>query len=265
MAFKENLLKKIQIDNLTTKVLNSLGPSGSEKKVDKEALRQLLEMGPYTHRRERDLDLYLKDDSGEPGDILVLDNEVKVYRTTLDDVVMRKSPLIKEMVSIRNAIKILNDSDVVITRKEASVLALQQECTALLDLDYSASDLDGIAADGIAALENGYADGIIESLTLFADLLDFKPAPKAFQLRHHHSFGLVEEKENAEVLYGPLAIFSMAYNRLAFIETAISSFNKEQMNQFRKIAKGEQKTAVEDSDVFDALKQLVLRTAPPRS
>ena len=264
MPFKDNLLKKIQIDHLTTQVLNSLGPPGSEKKIDKDAMRQLLELGPYRHRRERDLDLYIKENGEEPADILVLDNEVKIYRTTIDDVVMRKSPLIKEMVSIRNAFKILNDSDVVIRKKEDSVTAIQLECIALLDLTYTTADLDALASDGAAALENGYADGIIECLALFAELLNFKSAPKPFQMRHYHSFGLVAQQENGAVLYGPLAIYSMAYNRLVFIESAINSFDKEQMIQYRQMAKGEHKTAVEDKDVFAALKQLVLRTAPPR-
>ena len=121
MSFRENLLKKIEIDKLTTTVLNSIGPSGGERKIDKEAMTQLLEMSPYRYQRERDLDLFVQEAESGRGKILVLDNELPIYTTTIQDVAMRKSPYIKEMVSIRNAIKILKDSDVKISIKEASL------------------------------------------------------------------------------------------------------------------------------------------------
>ena len=50
MSFKENLLKKIQIDKLAALVLSTIGPVGSGKKVDKQAMRKLLETGPYETR-----------------------------------------------------------------------------------------------------------------------------------------------------------------------------------------------------------------------
>ena len=59
--FKENLLKKIEINRLTTRVSRSIGPPGSGQKVDKEAMRRLLDIGGYTHRRVREMDFYLLD------------------------------------------------------------------------------------------------------------------------------------------------------------------------------------------------------------
>ena len=49
MSFKENLLKKIQIDALAKRVISSLGPPDSGMRIDKEAMRSLLEMSIYTH------------------------------------------------------------------------------------------------------------------------------------------------------------------------------------------------------------------------
>jgi predicted transcriptional regulator YdeE len=58
MSFKENLLTKIKINRLAYKVIASIGPVESGSKVDKEAMRSLLEMSPYQHQKARDLDLY---------------------------------------------------------------------------------------------------------------------------------------------------------------------------------------------------------------
>jgi hypothetical protein len=49
MSFKENLLTKLRIDSLADKVMASIGPVENGSKVDKEAMRSLLEMSPYQH------------------------------------------------------------------------------------------------------------------------------------------------------------------------------------------------------------------------
>jgi hypothetical protein len=75
---------------------------------------------PWSRRQERDLVLFLETDGPGQTRILVLDNDLSIYNTSVDDVVLRKSPTVKEMVNIRNAIKILNDKDVVTSKKEVS-------------------------------------------------------------------------------------------------------------------------------------------------
>ncbi|MGW8303889.1 MAG: hypothetical protein ACWGNO_17555, partial [Desulfobacterales bacterium] len=175
MSFKENLLTKLKIDNLAHNVIASIRPVESGAKVDKDAMRSLLAMSPYQHQKMRDLDLYVEAIDQTQKKIFVLDNELPIYQTTIDDVVMRKSPLIKEMVKIRNIIKILKDSDVKLSRKEESVIAIQKECIDQLDLSFNAADIDEIAKDGQASLERDYADGVIECLDLFAELLDYQP------------------------------------------------------------------------------------------
>ena len=259
MSFKENLLTKIKIDRLAAKVIASIGPAESGSKVDKDAMRSLLEMSPYQHQTARDLNLYVEPTVGEQKQILVLDNELPIYRTTIEDVTIRKSPLIKEMVKIRNIIKILKDSDVKLSRKDESVKAIQQTCIDQLDLSFNASDIDEIVKDGQASLERDFPDGVIESLELFAELLDYKPAPKTFQLSRHIIFGTLTPKAGGEVLYGPMVIYSQIHGHLKFIDDQISSFDKPKIELIQQIAAGKQKATAEDKAVFEHLKNQVLK------
>ena len=259
MSFKENLLKKIKIDRMAAKVIASIGPAESGSKVDKDAMRSLLEMSPYQHQQARDLDLYVEGMDQEPKKILVLDNELPIYRTTIDDVAMRKSPLIKEMVKIRNIVKILKDADVKLSRKDESVKAIQQACIDRLDLSFNASDIEDIARDGQASLERDYADGVIGSLELFAELLDYEPPPKAFQLSRHIIIGALTPKAGGEVLYGPMAIYNQIHGNLKLIDEQISSFDKAKIELIQQIAAGKQKAAAEGPDVFEYLKNTVLK------
>ena len=259
MSFKEDILKKIKIGKTATQVIASIGPPDSGRKVDKDAMRRLLEMSPYTYRKERDLDLYLENTESEKKKILVLDNDLALYNTNVEDVALRKSPTVKEMISIRNAIKILNDSDVVVSKKEASVKSIQKECIDQLDLSFTESDIDAIARDGQASLERDYADGVIECLDLFAELLDYQPAPKAFQLGRHKIMGALTPKAGGEALYGPMIIYSLIHGTLKLIDEQISSFDKTKIELVQQVAAGKQKAAVEGPDVFEYLKNSVLK------
>ncbi len=259
MSFKENLLKKIKINQLSRKVLASIGSAESGLKIDKDAMRSLLEMSPYQYQKERDLDLYIEKLDGEQSKILVLDNELPIYRTTVEDVAIRKSPYIKEMLSIGNIIKILKDSDVKISRKEESVKIVQKECIDRLDLTYHATDIEAIAREGADSLENGYTDGIIASLSLFAELLGYQPPPKAFRIRHHEIMGAVTEKQGGEILYGPVVVLSLIDNSLGMIEDKISSLDKGKIEFFQQVAQGKEKPSAEGVEVFRYLKEAVLK------
>ena len=259
MSFKENLLTKLKINRLADKVLTSIGPVESGSKVDKEAMRNLLEMSPYQYQKSRDLDLYVENVDQDQKKIFVLDNELPIYKTTIEDVTMRKSPLIKEMVKIRNIVKILKDSDVKLSRKEESVKAVQKMCIEQLDLSFNESDIDEIAGDGQAALERDYPDGVIECLELFAELLDYQPAPKAFQLSRHRIIGALASKAGGEVLYGPMIIYSLIHGTLKLIKEQISSFDKSKIELLQQAAAGKQKADAEGPDVFEYLKNTVLQ------
>jgi len=259
MSFKENLLKKIKINKLTNQVIATIGPPGSTRKVDKNLMRKLLEMSTYTHRSERDLDLYLQDDQARITKILVLDNDLAIYNSFVEDVALRKSPTVKEMISIRNVIKILNDGDVVISKKEESVKTIQQECIVMLDLAFDESDLDEIVTDGVASLEKEYSDGVIEALELLAEILGYQPAPQAFKISHHRIMGPTARKASGEVVFGPMVVYSMIHNLLSLIDRPVGSYDKEKIEFVHQVAAGKEAADVQGADVFHHLKTAAVK------
>lgn len=257
MSFKQNLLRKIQIDQLTAKIIASVGPADSDKKTDKALVKQLLEMSSYIHHKERDLDLYISDKS-DIHKVLVLDNELAFYKSAPQDVGLRKSPTIKEMLNVFNVIKILNDSDVVVCKKEASVSIIQKDCISLLDLSYDESDIKEIGIDGMASLESAYADGVTESLSLFAELLGYVSAPKAFQISGNFIIGLLRKKDNGQMLFGHIIIYSLIHNTLKRIEKQLNSADKENIEFLHNIASGKEKASQEGIEIFKILKEAVM-------
>lgn len=261
MGFRANLLKKMEIDRLADQVRRSLAPTEGPQRIDNDAMRALLGMSRYRHRRERDLDLYCHEAADGTNLILVLDNGLNLYRTTVDDVVLRKSPTLKEMVKIRNAIKILNDKDVLVSRRTETLQRLQNELIDALDLSYTRADIEAIAQDGREALKNNYADGVIELVTLFCELLGYSEAPKALQAPHHHVWGAVQRLGDGQVQMGPIILFSLMHNHLKMIDSPISTLDKAGMVHFHKVIKGEAKADAEGAAVFDALVEMVPYTS----
>jgi len=258
MSFKDNLLKKIEIDRLTQTIAGDIGTVESGKRIDKADLEKLMAYFPWNRRQERDLELYLEPDGQGKRRILVLDNDLPIYHTTVEDVVLRKSPTVKEMVSIRNAVKILSDKDVVVSRKADSLKTIQDICIGELDLHFSDADIDEIARDGSASLENGYADGIRESLMLFAELLGFPPAPPAFSLKHHDIYGKVDPKPNGETTFGPLVMYSLVHDSLTCLDNVLSSRDKGRFDLLKAVASGDAEAAAAGAAVFDLMKSKVL-------
>jgi hypothetical protein len=261
MGFKQNLRKKIEIDELANKVIGSIGTAESGSKVDKDAMRKLLEMSDYRHQRERDMDLYLHDGDSGRGAILVLDNDLTIYHSTVDDVVMRKNPLIKEMVSIRNVIKILNDKDVVVSRKAQSVERIRNECLAKLDLSWKPEDIADIAREGIASLHSNYAEGVSEVLQMFAELLDYRKPPQPLRMHHFEIYGRLQEApETAGQQYGPLVLYSLAHNEIKLIEREIRTADESDVEFYHAVAAGAEKPDRQQDAVFEFLKEAVLRS-----
>ena len=261
MSFRESVLQKIKIDDLSGKVLATLGPPGSGTKIDKKAMRELLHMGGYTHQVERDLDLYVLTDGSGKDAILVLDNELALYKTTIQDVAMRKSPTVKEMVNIGNAIKILKDTDVVESRREETLRAVQAACIDMLDFQYEKADIEAMGRDGIAALDSGYADGVVEILRLFVEILGFEALPRSLTIPHCHMAGAPGRKTSGEVAYGPIVVYNMMYNKLGFVDDVVGVYDKGRTEALHAIARGEGDAAVEGSAVFERLTTMFLESA----
>jgi len=260
MGFKENLRRKIEIEALTAKVIGSIGPAESGRKVDKDAMRRLLEISDYQYRREREMDLYIRNGDSNEGIILVLDNDLTIYESTVDDVVMRKNPLIKEMVRIRNVIKILNDNDVVVSRKQESVERIRDECLQKLDLTWKADDIADIAREGTASLHSNDSEGVIETLQMFAELLDYRKPPQAFRIRHCEIFGERQATpETGGVQIGPVVLYSPAHNELKLIEGRLRSNEASEVEFYHAVAAGTERPDKKQDEVFTFLKDEVLR------
>jgi len=259
MSFRENLLKKIEIDQLARRVTASMGPPDSGRRLDRELARRLLEIAGYEMAPRRDLELYLIPNDPPPPRVLVLDNDFPIYTTTPEDVAMRKSPIVKEMVKIRNIIKILNDSDVVISKKGDSVEKVRLDCVAALDLVYAIEDIEEIELQGAAALENGYSNGVIEALDLFSELLDYAPPPKVLKRPHQVIFGKKDPGQGTGATFGPLFLFDRVHNTLKLIEEKISLADKEQVQSALSVAGGSQEPSADGPAVFAFLKTAVLR------
>ncbi len=260
MSFKENLLKKIRINRLAHDVIDAMGPSGGGRKIDKAAMTSLLEMSPYAHQRERDLDLYIREMDDAAPRILALDNELPIYRTTVADVVLRKSPTVKEMISIPNAVKILSDKDVKESKKEDSVKRVRDACLEGLDLSFSPADIQGIAADGRAALEADDPDGVAETLTLFSELLGWTRLSDALAIDGQQIVGRKEETRPGETLYGPMVLYDSRRNVLRLVEGPISGPDKTALEALHRMAAGKEKADLEGSEVLDFLSDAVLQS-----
>jgi len=261
MSFKENLLKKIEINRLADQVNASLVPKGDIQKVDKTAMRQLLDHGDFRRENRRDLELYLPAGSAPEQLVLVLDNGLGFYRSGVDDVALRKSPTVKEMVSLRNIVKILRDEDVLISKKADTVDKVRQKALDRLDLRFTEADIDQLRLEGTASLENGYAEGVIETLVLFAELLGFSPPPKNLTFDHHYITGKAA-RHGGPKGYGPLVLFNRLFNRLLLVDRQVDTGNADQLAEIRQIVETQQGADTQGPEVFVCLKARVLAAQP---
>ena len=263
MSFIDNLRQKMAIDKMASAVIASLRPPGSERHVDRDNMVALLEMAGYQHLRRRELDFYLPDGDASKNDVVVLDNDLPRYRTSVEDVEMRKNPVVKEMVSIRNIKKILVDTDVVVSKQADTVKHIQELCLAGLDLGWIPADIREIAAMGTRSLENNYPDGVTDALALFSEILEFTPPPKALQVAHHDITGRTEFLAGTPVAVGPLVAFSRIDNGLRLVETAVRLNDAAALEDAVAAITGKSEPTVQGRAVFDWLENRVLSTPRP--
>ncbi len=259
MSFKENLLKKIRIKSLASKVMASIGSPGSGAAIDKKSMRDLLKLCGCHCEKKRDIEFYtIKEDDKTPT-MLVLDNELAIYKTTPDDVAMRKSPLIKEMANIRNIIKILNDKDVVVSKREESLEIVKREGIKTLDLSFDKSDIDSIAEDGRVAFEIEDAEGVLQSVMLFSELLGYGPPGKPFKILNRTAAGALGLKEDGEIVCGPIVIYDERKNSLKLVDKKIGAYDREKLQLFKNIAAGLKEPTIEGAKVFEYFKKNVMQ------
>ena len=175
MSFKENLKAKINLDRLLRKLVSTIREPPGKRWLDKVLTQELLDMTDLEHKKFRDLHLYIRPLEGENMEVLVFDNELPIYHTSVADVALRKTPRWQEMFSIRNIKKIMNHHDVLVSKGKESLKRLHANAMAQLDLTYTRDDLTLLLEDARGGLERKSIGQIQESLDLFVDLLDFEP------------------------------------------------------------------------------------------
>ncbi|GAB6093981.1 hypothetical protein JCM14469_02330 [Desulfatiferula olefinivorans] len=263
MPFKQNLLKKIKLDQMRKRVLVTLGPSGSGSKVDKKAMRHLLDAAGYRHSSLRGLDVFLPEGTTDTDRqaIFVLDNDLAIYDSTLGDVALRKEPTLKEMISIKNAVKILNDKDVVVSRRDRSVETVYARCLERLDLSFTPDDIRKLEYDGRAAVEWNDTEAVLEALRLFEELLAFRPEPRHFKIDSYVMTGAFSRGDAGREHFGPSVVFSIGDGTIRLIEDVIAVDDKEGLRTFHDQVLGRRDPSQIGPTVFTWLADRVLSNA----
>ncbi len=258
MSFKDNLLQKIELERLASQVIASCGTKQVPSHIDKEAMQRLLELSPYQYRRERDLDLYVKPVEGELEMILVLDNELPIFRSTVKDVVTRRSPRTLEMWNFRTVRNILVDSDIKTSTRGKSVETVLGDATEQLDLTYTDTDIENLAKEGMVWLAGNDANNVEKSLSLFGALLGYEKPPKYFGLDNMVSYGVSAPGRDNDVVFGPLVLYRPVNNTLVWIDQSFSKSDRVQMEFLRSVATGQASVPVTGDEVFQKLQANVL-------
>ena len=235
----------MELDRLASRVIASCGTGQSSHPVDKDAMQRLLDLSPYRHHHERDLDLYVKDTGEELKMVLVLDNELPIFRSTVKDVVTRRSPKTLEMWSIRTIRNILVDSDIKVSTRAESVETVLGDALALLDLTYTDRDIEDLAREGMAWLAGRDAKGVEES-------------QKDFGLHNTICYWVSTPGRNDKLLFGPLVLYRPGSNTLVWIDQSFSRINHEQIKSLHAIANGRKSVPITGDAVFEKLQANVL-------
>lgn len=256
--FKENLLQKIQLERLALRVIGTIGTGQTPHRIDKEAMRSLLELSSYQYLHERDLDLYVKPLESEEKLILVLDNELPIFRSTVKDVVTRRSPRTLEMWRISTIRHILVDSDIKQSTRDESVRTVLRDAVAQLDLTYTDKDIENLAREGEAWLAGREVGQVTEILSLFAALLGYKKPPKQFGLDQTISYGAAASGPDKEMVFGPIVLYRPGDNTLLWLDKSFILSDRQQLKTLRAIGAGQASGPVTGDTVFEKLKKNVL-------
>jgi len=261
MTFKENLKAKIKLDRLLRKLVSTIKEPPGKRRVDKVLTQELLNMTDLEHKKVRDLDLYVRPLEGEIMEVLVLDNELPIYHTTVDDVALRKSPYWQEMISIRNIMKIMNDKDVIISKGKESLKRLHDNALALLDLTYTGDDLALLIEDARQGLEQKSITQIQGAFDLFFELLDFEPVSLGVPEQDFQIFARPKPNGSATPAFEHLILFDEEKLTLGLKEGVFSPQSDLDLAWVRQYARGEEPADLQGIDVFESLAKLALEKA----
>jgi hypothetical protein len=256
MSLKENLQKKMKIKRITKKIAFTLRETPGQRRLNKEAMRDLLNLSDFEQIKARDLTLYVRALEGENKEVLVFDNELPIYHSTVADVAMRKTPQWKEMLSVRNVIKVLNDKDVVVSRGKESLHRVYENALAQIDLSYSKEDLDRLFRDAQRSLNQRSLAGIQESLEMFVELLGFQPVSMDVQEPQIQSFARLKLDDEEAPLYEDLIYLNEHNIEVHLLKGDFAPKSDWDLARFLQCVHGEASTDAKDEEVFAYLVEL---------
>lgn len=261
MSFKENLKAKIKLDRLLRKLVSTIREPPGQRRLDKILTQELLDMTDLEYKKVSSLHLYIRPLEGESMEVVVLDNELPTYHTTVADVALRKSPHWKQMFSIRNIKKIMNDQDVIISKGKESLKRLHANAMALLDLTYTRDDLTLLLEDARQGLDQKSIAQIQESFDLFFELLDFQPVSLEVLEPDLQIFAGPKLNGDAVPAFEHLIVFDEATLSLGLKKGAFSPQSDLDLAWVIKCARSEEPADLKGIDVFQFLVELALDKA----
>jgi hypothetical protein len=256
MPFKENLKAKIKLDRLYQSIVSTVREPPGRRWLDKELTKELLAVTDFEHKKVRDLHLYIRPLKAEIMEVAVLDNELPIYHTTVDDVTLRKSPYWQQMFSIRNVRKIMNDHDVISSKGKESLRRLHANALVLLDLTYTRDDLALLLEDARGGLEQESISEIQESLDLFVELLDFQPLSLEVLGPRFQSFARAKTSGGIVPSFEHLVLFNEENLSLDLKKGAFSPQSDSDLGWVMQYARGEETADLQDIHVFEFLAEL---------
>jgi hypothetical protein len=261
MSFKENLKAKINLDRLLQKLDSTIREPPGKRWLDKVLTQELLDMTDLRHEKVSHLHLYIRPLEGEIMEVLVFDNELPIYHTTVADAALRKSPHWKQMFSIRNIKKIMNDQDVIISKGKESLKRLHANAMALLDLTYTRDDLTLLLEDARQGLDKKSITQIQESFDLFFELLDFQPVSLGVLEQDLQIFARPKLNGGAVSVFEHLILFDEETLSVGLKKGAFSPQSDLDLAWVTKYARSEEPADLKGIDVFKFLVELALDKA----
>ena len=259
MSFKENLKAKINLDRLFRKLVSTIREPPGKWWLDKVLTQELLDMTDLEHKKFRDLHLYIRPLEGEIMEVLVFDNELPIYHTSVADVALRKSPRWQEMFSIRNIKKIMNQHDVLVSKGKESLKRLHANALALLDLTYTRDDLAMLLEDARQGLEQKSIAQIEESFDLFFELLDFQPVSLGGQEQDLQIFARPKVNGGAVPTFEHLILFDEEKLSLGLKKGDFSQESDLDLAWVMQYARGVERGDLQGIGVFEFLAELELK------
>ncbi len=260
MSFIENLRTKMNIDRLVDKIASTMRVTPGQRNLNKDAMRELLAMTDFEHKKVRDLHIYSRPFNNK-SEVLVLDNELPIYHSSVEDIAMRKTPHWKEMFSIGNIKKILNDQEVILSRGKESLQRVRNAAVSRLDLSYNRNDLNELVEGAADALDTKNVEKLRDSLDMFFQIVEFEALNLGIFEAEVESFARpkIDPVAEEDVLYEDLILLDQNKVRVLLMKGGIAPESELHLARALQVLSGERKADAEGADVFKYLADLAMK------